>query len=253
VISSDGAVTLETAHAHCAPVTCLGLSSDSNYLVTGSRDTTILLWRFHKELPSNSSFISESSTGPGTPSSRNNSSSHLIEKNRRRRIEGPIQVLQGHQSEILSCCVSSDLGIVVSCSETSDVLFHSIRTGRLFRRLDGVVAHSVCLSSEGVIMTWNELQHTLSTFTLNGVLIAKTELSISTSISCMETSHDGRNALIGINPLLNGRANGGNLQSSKETAVDIRSESGETHESNIINVPTPAICFLDLHTLEVQY
>ncbi|KAK2407273.1 WD-40 repeat family protein / beige protein [Trifolium repens] len=252
VISSDGAKTLETAHAHCAPVTCLGLSPDSKYLVTGSRDTTILLWRIHTALASHSNVISESSTGTGTqPSSSSNSSSHLIEKNRRHRIEGPIQVLQGHQSEIRSCCVSSDLGIVVSCSDTTDVLFHSIRTGRLIRRLDGVVAHTVCLSSEGVIMTWNESQHTLSTFTINGVLIATTELSVSTSISCMEISHDGRNALIGINSLTNGSTSGGNLQSSKVTAVDFHSESEETRESNRINVPTPSICFLDLHTLEV--
>ncbi|MCI03558.1 neurobeachin-like protein, partial [Trifolium medium] len=123
VISSDGAKTLETAHAHCAPVTCLGLSPDSKYLVTGSRDTTILLWRIHTALASHSNVISEPSTGTGTqPSSSSNSSSHLIEKNRRLRIEGPIQVLQGHQSEVRSCCVSSDLGIVVSCSDTSDVL-----------------------------------------------------------------------------------------------------------------------------------
>lgn len=234
---------METANAHCAPVTCLGLSSDSNYLVSGSRDTTILLWRIHKSLASHSSVISES------PSTSSNSSSHFIEKNHRRRIEGPLQVLQGHQSEILSCCVSSDLGIVVSCSNTSDVLVHSIRTGRLVRRLDGVLAHAVCLSSEGVVMTWNELQYALSTFTVNGLLIAKTELSFSTSISCMEISHDGRNALIGIN----GGADGGNLQSSKSTAADFHSEQEDTQDSNSINIPTPAICFLDLLTLEVQY
>ncbi|KAJ1413665.1 WD40/YVTN repeat-like-containing domain superfamily [Sesbania bispinosa] len=255
VISSDGAKTLETAYAHRAPVTSLGLSLDSNYLVTGSRDTTVLLWRIHRALASRSSVKSESSVGTGTlPSPSSSSSSYLsIEKNRRRRIEGPIQVLRGHRSEILSCCVSSDLGIVVSCSHTSDVLLHSIKKGRLIRRLDGVVAHSVCLSSEGVVMTWNELQHTLSTFTLNGVLIAKTELSFSSSISCMEISFDGRNALIGINSLENGRSynSGWNLQSSKSGIVDFNSESEETHEISTINAPTPSICFLDLHTLEV--
>ncbi|XP_061347009.1 BEACH domain-containing protein C2-like [Gastrolobium bilobum] len=255
VISSDGAKTLETANAHCAPVTCLGLSADSNFLVTGSRDTTVLLWRIHRALTSRSSVMSESSTGTGTmPSTSTSSSSHLwIEKNHKRRIEGPIQVLRGHRSEILSCCVSSDLGIVVSCSHSSDVLLHSIRRGHLVRRLDGVVAHTVCLSSEGVVMTWNELQHTLSTFTLNGVLIAKTEISFSSSIRCMEISVDGRSALIGVNSLENGRAynNSLNLQSSKSGIVDFNSESEETHESNRINAPSPSICFLDLHTLEV--
>ena len=45
LVSSDGAKTLETAFGHCAPVTCLALSPDNNFLVTGSRDCTVLLWR----------------------------------------------------------------------------------------------------------------------------------------------------------------------------------------------------------------
>ena len=95
---------------------------------------------------------------------------------------------------------------VVSCSHSSDVLLHSIRRGRLIRRLDGVEAHTVCLSSEGVVMTWNESQHTFSTFTLNGTPIASAQLSFFCSIGCMEISVDGTSALIGINSLENGRA-----------------------------------------------
>jgi len=249
---------LETAYAHCAPVTCVGLSPNSDYLVTGSRDTTVLLWRIQRALASHSSVTSESSagTGTGTPSTSSGSSSHLLmENNRRRRIEGPIEVLRGHHSEILSCCVNSDLRMVVSCSHSSDVLLHSIRKGRLVRRLDGVVAHTVSLSSEGVVVVWNESKHILSTFTLNGVLIAKTELSFSSGISCMEISLDGRSALIGINSQENGRAynNSWNSQSSKSGTEDFYSDSEETQDSNRINAPSPSICFLDLHTLEVQY
>uniref|UniRef100_A0A0A9DBP3 Uncharacterized protein n=1 Tax=Arundo donax TaxID=35708 RepID=A0A0A9DBP3_ARUDO len=48
LISPDGAKTIETASVHLAPVTCLVLSPDSNYLVTGSRDTTVILWRIHR-------------------------------------------------------------------------------------------------------------------------------------------------------------------------------------------------------------
>ncbi|KAK7256659.1 hypothetical protein RIF29_30113 [Crotalaria pallida] len=253
LISSDGAKTLETAYAHCAPVTCVGLSPDSSYLVTGSRDTTVLLWKIHTVLVSQSSVISEHSSVTGTRSSTSSSSSYLSEKDQRYRIEGPIQVLRGHRSEILSCCVSSDLGIVVSCSHSSDVLLHSIRRGRLTRRLDGVEAHIVCLSSEGVVMTWNESQHTLSTYTLNGALIAKTRLSFFCSISCMEISVDGRSALIGINSLENGGPynNSSNLQLNKSGVIDLDSESEDTYESNRIDVPSPSICFLDMHNLEV--
>ncbi|KAK7294960.1 hypothetical protein RJT34_17860 [Clitoria ternatea] len=253
LISSDGAKTLETAYGHCAPVTCLGLSPDSNYLVTGSQDTTVLLWRIHRALVSHPSVISERSTGTGTPSSASNSSSHLIEKGWRRRIEGPIQVLRGHRSEILSCCVNSDLGIVVSCSHSSDVLLHSIRRGRLIRRLDGVEAHIVCLSSEGVVVTWNESQHTLSTFTVNGIPIARAQFSFFCGISCIEISVDGTSALIGINSLENGRGSNESSKSqlNKSGVVDFDSESEETCESNRIDISSPSICFLDMHTLEV--
>ncbi|XP_047153062.1 BEACH domain-containing protein C2-like [Vigna umbellata] len=257
LISSDGAKTLETAYAHCAPVTCLGLSPNSDYLVTGSRDTTVLLWRIHRALASHSSVTSESSTGNGTgmrPSTGSSSSSHLLmEKNRRRRIEGPIQVLRGHHSEILSCCVNSGLRMVVSCSHSSDVLLHSIREGRLVRRLDGVLAHAVSLSSEGIVVVWNESKHIISTFTLNGVLIAKSELPFSSSICCMEISLDGWSALIGINSQENGIAynSSWNSQSSKSGNEDFYSDSEETHDTNRINAPSPSICFLDLHTLEV--
>ncbi|KAI5444853.1 hypothetical protein KIW84_013219 [Lathyrus oleraceus] len=161
------------------------------------------------------------SLGDLTKSLTSNSSSHLIEKNRKHRIEGPILVLQGHRSEIISCCVNSNPGIVVSCSHSSDVLLHSIRRGRLIRRLDGVEAHIVCLSSEGVVMTWNESQHTLSTFTLNDTPIARAQFSFFCSISCMQISVDGTSALIGVNSLEN-------------------------------DLPSPSVCFLDMHTLEIQ-
>ena len=48
LISPDGAKTIESASGHLAPVTCLALSPDSNYLVTGSRDSTVILWRIHQ-------------------------------------------------------------------------------------------------------------------------------------------------------------------------------------------------------------
>lgn len=256
LVSSDGAKTLETAFGHCAPVTCLGLSPDSNYLVTGSRDTTVLLWRIHRAFTSRSSSVSESSSGTGTPGTISNSnlSNILADKSRRRRIEGPIHVLRGHQREILSCCVSSDLGIVVSCSQSSDVLLHSIRRGRLIRRLPGVEAHAVCLSSEGVVLTWNKTLNTLSTFTLNGSLIARAQLSFYGSISCMEISVDGWSALIGINSSMETDRSCSSSWDSKLKNLefeDLSLDSERTEEINKLDTPLPSICFLDLHTLKV--
>ncbi|KAF2311096.1 hypothetical protein GH714_019473 [Hevea brasiliensis] len=253
LVSSDGAKTLETAIGHCAPVTCLALSPDSNYLVTGSRDTTVLLWKIHRAFTSRSSSISEPSTGAGTPRSTSSAPANVLtDKSRRCHIEGPIHVLRGHRREILCCCVSSDLGIVVSCSLSSDVLLHSVRRGRLIRRLAGVEAHAVSLSSEGVVLTWSKSQHTLSTFTLNGVPIARAQLPFSGSISCMEISVDGKGALIGMNSCLvnDGNCNN-NFSIKKSGAEDFERESEKTEEENRLDVPSPSVCFLDLHTLKV--
>ncbi|KAK8587933.1 hypothetical protein V6N13_086892 [Hibiscus sabdariffa] len=247
LLSSDGAKTIETALGHCAPVTCLALSPDSNYLVTGSRDTTVILWRIHRAFSSRSSSTSEPTAGTSTPTSTSSGTlaNTLADKNRKHRIEGPIHVLRGHQSEILCCCVSSDLGVAVSCSRSSDVLLHSIKRGRLMRRFAGVEADAVCFSSEGIILTWNQSQHTLSTFTVNGVLVARAQLPSSGGVSCMEISMDGQSALIGMNS--------SNQDSSlKKPVVDnLALESEDTDKSNILDIPSPSICLLNLHTLKV--
>ncbi|TYJ08697.1 hypothetical protein E1A91_A11G092100v1 [Gossypium mustelinum] len=256
LLSSDGAKTIEMAFGHSAPVTCLALSPDSNYLVTGSRDSTVILWRIHRAFTSCPSSTSEPTAGTGTPTSTSGGTlaNSLADKSRKHRIEGPIYVLRGHQREILCCCVSSDLGVAVSCSHSSDVLLHSIRRGRLMRRFPGVEADAVCLSSEGIILTWNQSQHTLSTFTLNGVLVARAQLPSLGGVSCMEISVDGENALIGMNSSLgnNGVSNSNqDLSLKKPVADNLDFESEETNKSNKLDIPSPSICFLNLHTLKV--
>lgn len=254
LVSSDGGRTLETAYGHCAPVTCLSVSHDSNYLVTGSRDTTLLIWRIHRSSTTRSSSMSETAMGTGmsTSGSGSNLSTILADKSRKHRIEGPIHVLRGHYREVVCCCVNSDLGIIVSCSHSSDVLIHSIRRGRLIRRLAGVEAHAVCVSSEGVILTWNESQRTLSTFTLNGNLIARAPFPFSATISCMEISVDGESALIGINSSKqNNKTYNNSWDFKSKPGNELDPTPDEIEEDDRLDVPVPSVCFLDLHTLKV--
>jgi len=69
----------------------------------------------------------------------------------------------------------------------------------------------------------------------------------------MEISVDGTSALIGINSLENGRAynSSPDSQSNKSGVVDFDSESEETFDYTQIDVRSPSICFLHMHTLEV--
>lgn len=244
LISADGARALEIARGHYAPVTCLSMSHDSSYLVSGSRDATALLWKIHRSSVSRSGSSAELSGNPSTPRSPSNAArkSNSVDKSTRHRIEGPIHVLRGHLGEIACCAVSSDLGIVASCSNSLDILIHSIRQGRLLRRLTGIEAHSLCLSSDGIIITWNKSLCNISTYTLNGVLIAKKQLPMSSRVSCIEVSIDGRSALVGLNPPLE---NGGSEYNQQLNA------DHEPIEGNRRELALPSICFFDLYTLKV--
>lgn len=232
LISSDDAKTMEIARGHSAPVTCLSLSTDGNYLITGSRDATLLLWRVHSASTlRSSSSMPDLSTGSEVQNPTSNSTASILaDKSRKCCFEGPIRVLRGHLCEINCCSISSDLGIVVSCSNSSDVLVHLMKSGRLIRRLDGVRADLVSLSPNGIIVTWNESLHALSTYTLNGILVASVELASSITITCIEVSFDGQSALIGLSSCL---------------------DDGGCDDEDRLNISTPSVSIFDLCTLKV--
>lgn len=261
LLSSDGAKTIETAAGHCAPVTCLALSLDSKYLITGSRDTTVMLWRIHRISPTHFNSVSESSsTTPASPTTPNAglSSSNSIPETRRCRIEGPMHVLRGHLGVVACCSVSSDLGIIVSCSNISGVLLHSLRRGRLMRTLDIRGVHSVCLSSQGVVLIWNKSEKKLSTFTVNGIPISTTILSpFSGTISCIEISLDGKNALIGTRSCRDDdpKEQSASKDDSQLNMPKCNATSSLPNEATAeqgLAIPVPSICFLNLHTLKVK-
>ena len=257
LISPDGAKTIESASGHLAPVTCLALSPDSNYLVTGSRDSTVILWRIHKPgsihkknppEPPPSTPRTPRSPLPSSPSNISN----LLET-RKCRIEGPMHVLRGHLGEVISCSVSPDLGLVVSLSNISGVLLHSLRTGRLIRKIHVAEAHAVSLSSQGIILVWSELKKILSSFTVNGLPIATSVLSpFSGRVSCIQISMDGHFALIGTcsssNYKCEDNTDSADHETDKPSGKGYISEQIETGQS----VHVPSICFVDLHKLKVN-
>lgn len=240
LVSPDGAKTLEIAKGHCAPVTCLSLSPDGKYLVSGSRDTTVLVWRIHRSPRFRSGNMSEPPIGTITPTSvsATTAASCFIDKTNRRRIEGPIQVIRGHLGEIIDCCVNSDLGAVASCSYFSDVLVHSVSKGRLLRKIHGVKADMVRISRHGVVVMWNNSVRALTSYSLNGILIARAYFPKSCSISCMEISFDGWSVLVGLN-------------SCSENDCDVEVNEGE--EIQRLDVQSPSVCLIDPHTLKVHY
>ncbi|CAA6655614.1 unnamed protein product [Spirodela intermedia] len=256
LVSAAGAKTIETAAGHCGPVTCLSLSADSSYLVTGSRDATVILWRIHRKSPSGLSNASDPpsplAAAPASPQAGGSNLHSLSEISGRRRIEGPLRVLRGHLGEVTYCCVNSECGVVASCSDASGVLLHCLRRGRLMRKLDITQAHTLCLSSQGVLLVWNNIDQTLSTFTVNGLPIATATIApLQGKISCIEISADGENALLGTSSLVNGKFLGrGSESENKSTA----GKSDEERDADILNkqpVSVPSISFVNLHNLKI--
>ncbi|XP_044420246.1 BEACH domain-containing protein C2 isoform X2 [Triticum aestivum] len=258
LISSDGARTIETASGHIAPVTCLALSPDNNYFVTGSRDTTVILWRIHQMSSSHWKNAPEPPPSPTTPStplansiSSGSSPIRTLETSSKRRIEGPMHVLRGHLGEVTCCSVSSDLGLVASSSHTSGALLHSLRTGRLIRKLDVGEAHLICLSSQGIVLIWNESEKRLSTFTVNGIPMSTSVLSpFSGRVSCIEVSRDGQFALIAACLSSNCTRD---TSTDEDHMIDNCNDDEDVPESKEtkLYVHAPSICFIDLHKLEV--
>lgn len=165
-------------------------------------------------------------------------------------------MLRGHLGEVVSCSVSSDLGLIASSSDACGVLLHSLRRGRLMRRLDVKGADAVRLSSQGVVLIWNQLEKTLSTFSVNGIPIATRMLSpFPGRISCIEICADGEYALLGTCSSIDD-----NLKvaiSTEDCESRVEQPDAEKHGSHSYeaseSVPVPSICFVDVHTLKVKY
>ncbi|RLN70573.1 hypothetical protein BBJ28_00008885 [Nothophytophthora sp. Chile5] len=141
---------------HDAAVTCLSLDrwtyhdhnravfptsqEDEELLVSGSQDGTLALWRLSRVKPDMLFRLPRVSPRP-------------------------IQILRGHASSIVDCCVSTYLGLVVSCSRTvgmAHFLYDEGQVAFVFEPADGVTAEltHVRLSIKGYVLAISSIQQT---------------------------------------------------------------------------------------------
>ncbi len=97
-----------TLFGHSAPVICLSFSKDDRLLASGALDAVVLLWQLSK--------ISKSYRKP-----------HLSRR--------PMHILRGHTSAVVDVTIDTELAVCVSLSASGDALVHSVKHGRLVRRL----------------------------------------------------------------------------------------------------------------------
>ncbi|XP_057206773.1 neurobeachin isoform X2 [Triplophysa rosa] len=177
VYSSDTGKLTQIVFGHWDVVTCLARSESyiggDCYVVSGSRDATLLLWywsgRHHiiGDNPNNSDY------------------------------PAPRAVLTGHDYEVVCVSVCAELGIVISGAKEGPCLVHTI-TGDLLRALEGpdncVLPRLISVSSEGHCIIYYD-RGQFCNFSINGKLLAQMEINDSTRALLL--SSDGQNLVSG--------------------------------------------------------
>lgn len=141
---------IQSVWRHKDTVTCLALCEDNHTLVTGSRDTTIMVWDLVVQ--------SDSRQPPIAPN--------------------PRHILFGHDDEVVCLAVRSDLDMVVSGSKDRTVIVHTLRQGRYVR----TIRHPnkgridlVAIDDDGHIIMYSKDDLTLHAFTVNGTHLASVD------------------------------------------------------------------------------
>jgi WD40 repeat protein len=136
------------------------------FLVSGSRDSTIIVWTWHEKQPLESS------------------AKH---------------VLYGHNDEVSSVAASADLDVVLSSSLDKTCILHSLAKGQYIRSIDSpddAPIYNVALCSrDGTFVIYTESctgqnARNLHAFSINGNLLAS--VSISERLHSMLIPHEGR-------------------------------------------------------------
>ncbi|TTE36938.1 Neurobeachin [Bagarius yarrelli] len=177
VYSTETGKLTQIVFGHWDVVTCLARSESyiggDCYIVSGSRDATLLLWywsgRHHiiGDNPNNSDY------------------------------PAPRAVLTGHDHEVVCVSVCAELGLVISGAKEGPCLVHTI-TGDLLRALEGPEncqqPRLISVSSEGHCIIYYE-KGRFCNFSINGKLLAQMELNDSTRAVLL--SSDGQNLVTG--------------------------------------------------------
>ncbi|KAJ8020057.1 Neurobeachin-like protein 1 [Holothuria leucospilota] len=139
---------------HQDVVTCLALDNCGMYLITGSRDTTCMIWEVMYQ---------------------NGVSSGISNR--------PSQTLYGHDDEVTSVAISSELDMAVSGSKDGTVIVHTLLKGHYIRTLNppnekglSITIPALAISDEGHIIIHcrqlgrraNEESGSIHVYSING-------------------------------------------------------------------------------------
>uniref|UniRef100_A0A8C5DJA5 LPS-responsive vesicle trafficking, beach and anchor containing n=1 Tax=Gouania willdenowi TaxID=441366 RepID=A0A8C5DJA5_GOUWI len=178
VYSTDTGKLTQIVFGHRDVVTCMARSESyiggDCYILSGSRDATLLLWYWNGK----NSSIGES---PGSECTYTT----------------PRAILTGHDCEVTCASVCAELGLVISGCKEGPCLIHSMN-GDLLRTLEGpehcLRPRLIQSSTEGHCLIYYDKGH-FCLFTVNGKLLGHMEME--DSIKAMLLSRDGQYLMTG--------------------------------------------------------
>nr|XP_027094520.1 BEACH domain-containing protein B isoform X2 [Coffea arabica]XP_027094521.1 BEACH domain-containing protein B isoform X3 [Coffea arabica] len=178
VISLADGRMVQSIRQHKDIVSCIAVTSDGSILVTGSYDTTVMVWEVNRlratekrvrnaqaELPRRDSVIAET----------------------------PFHILCGHDDIITCLFASVELDIVISGSKDGTCVFHTLREGRYVRSLQhpsGCAISKLVVSRHGRIVVYADDDLSLHLYSINGKHISSSESS--GRLNCMGLSSCGQ-------------------------------------------------------------
>ncbi|NWW38853.1 NBEL2 protein, partial [Panurus biarmicus] len=156
---------------HIDVVTCLSLDLCGIYLISGSRDTTCMVWQVLQQ---------------------GGFSSGLAPK--------PVQVLYGHDAEVTCVAISTELDMAVSGSKDGTIITHTVRRGLFIRSLrppgescpPAVLSH-LAVGPEGQVVAQTSVgqpscskdRFALHLYSVNGKLLSSVPLDREVTAMCL--------------------------------------------------------------------
>ncbi|XP_053107967.1 lipopolysaccharide-responsive and beige-like anchor protein isoform X2 [Hemicordylus capensis] len=176
VYSTDTGKLIQVVFGHWDVVTCLARSESyiggNCYILSGSRDATLLLWYWNGK----TNCIGDSPSGESAT---------------------PRAILTGHDYEITCAAICAELGLVISGSKEGPCLIHSMN-GDLLRTLEApencLKAKLIQASREGHCVIYYDNGH-FCVFSVNGKLQAT--MDTDDNIRAIQLSRDGQYLLTG--------------------------------------------------------
>ncbi|CAK9238386.1 unnamed protein product, partial [Sphagnum troendelagicum] len=185
VISLSDGRMVQSNRQHTDIVTCLSVAVDGSVVVTGSCDTTVMVWDI--ELTSGSIHRRVSRFRESSSHSEKTSKPEVVVI-----LDKPRHVLCGHDDSVTCIAVRVELDIVVSGSKDTTCILHTLRDGTYVRSLrhpNGSAITMLAVSQHGLLVMYSKDDLSLYVFSINGKLLAHAECKAH--VNCMDISDCG--------------------------------------------------------------